>query len=64
MLEHRVTTEHREGGTPFSNPITKGPEKIAGGIIQNYINKTIEIEGSTEAGPDIDEIDLSLHNIY
>ena len=66
MLEHRVTTEHREGGTPFSNPITKGAEKIAGGIIQNYISKTIEIEGSTETVPDIDEIDLSyeLHNIY
>ena len=47
MLEHRVTTEHREEGTPFSNPITKGAEKMAGGIIQNYINKTIEIEGST-----------------
>ena len=58
MLEHRVTTEHREGGTPFSNSITKGAEKIAGGIIQNYINKTVEIESSTDARPDSDEIDL------
>ena len=40
--------------------------KIAGGIIEKHINKTIETEVNTESGPDNDEIDLSyeLHNIY
>ena len=38
ILEQRVTTEHCEVGTPFSNPLTKGAEKIAGGIIEKFRN--------------------------
>ena len=65
ILEQRVTTEHRDVGTPFLNPLTKGAEKIAGGIIEKYINRNIEIEANTEGGPHNDEIDLlyELHNV-
>ena len=66
ILEQRVTTKHCEVGTPFSNPLTEGAEKAAGGIIEKHINKTIKSEANTEDGPNNDEIDLlcELHSIY
>jgi len=65
LLEHRVTTEHRKEGAPFSNPVTKGAEKVAGGIIEKHINNTEESETVTETVPESDEIDISyeLHDI-
>ena len=61
MVDHLlVTIEHCKGAT-FSNPITKGAEKVACGIIEKHINSTKESETVTETAPESDEMDVHMN---